>query len=196
MNVFEIKHILQTTYPFLTEDDLSILLTIGEYRAVTSRTNIIKAGKLDLRVFFILEGMVRGYYINPEGEEINVFLRPEHTQSGAPDSLFKNIPTKYYFETVTPSHLLILPFQKIKALGETHPNFAKLHIAGLQENIQTLIFRVESLVDKLPEERYDELLEKKPQFIDTALNKHLANYLGITANSLSRILKRKKESKN
>ena len=66
-------------------------------------------------------------------------------------------------------------------------------IAGLQENIQTLVFRVESLIDKLPEERYEELLERSPQFFQTAFNKHIANYLGITPNSLSRIIKRRKE---
>jgi len=196
MDSIRILQIIKTTYPFLTDEDLSLLLSIGEYVELKSRENIIRAGKLDQRIFFILEGMVRGYYINSEGEEINVFLRPKHTQSGAPDSLFSNVPTKYNFETVTHSHLLLFPFPKIVALSETNPRFAQFQLAGFQENIQTLIFRVESLVDKLPEERYDELLEKKPQFFDTALNKHIANYLGITPNSLSRILKRKKKSES
>ena len=195
LDTIKIKQILKTTYPFLSDDDVSLLLSIGEYVELKSRTNIIKAGKIDDRMFFILEGMVRGYYINPEGEEINVFLRPEHTQTGAPDSLFKKSPTKYNFETVVQSHLLLFSFKKIEALAKTNTSIAKLQIAGLQETVQTLIFRVESLVDKLPEERYDELIEKKPQFINTALNKHIANYLGITPNSLSRILKRKKKSK-
>ena len=195
MNTHEIKNILQSTYPFLNENDLELLLDIGEYVELKNRTLIIEQGKLNQNVFFILEGMVRGFYINSEGEEINVFLRPEHTQTGAPDSLFNNTPTKYNFETVVHSHILEFSFRKVMQLAETRPNFAKLYIAALQENVQTLIFRVESLVDKLPEERYDELLETRPQFFKNALNKHIANYLGITPNSLSRILKRKKNSK-
>ena len=195
MDIQEIKNILQSTYPFLGDEDLELLLDIGSYAELKNRTLIIEQGKLNQDVFFILKGMVRGFYINSDGEEINVFLRPEHTQSGAPDSLFNNVPTKYNFETVVHSHILKFPIQKIIELSETRPNFAKLYIEGLQENVKTLIFRVESLVDKLPEERYDELLKARPQFFENALNKHIANYLGITPNSLSRILKRKKNSK-
>jgi len=195
MNTQEIKDTLQSTYPFLSNEDLELLLDIGTYVDLKNRTIIIREGKINQEIFFIIKGMVRGYYINGEGEEINVFLRPELTLTGAPDSLFNNVPSKYNFETVVHSHILRFPFQKIIELSDTHPNLAKLYIAGLQENVQTLIFRVESLVDKLPEERYDELLEARPQFFKNALNKHIANYLGITANSLSRILKRKKNPK-
>jgi len=195
MEIQEIKNILQSTYPFLNNEDLELLLDIGTYVELKNKTLFIKEGKLNRNVFFILKGMVRGFYINGEGEEINVFLRPEQTLSGAPDSLFNNVPTKYNFETVVHSHILEFPIQKIIELIESRPNFARLYIEGLQENVQTLIFRVESLVDKLPEERYDELLEARPQFFENALNKHIANYLGITPNSLSRILKRKKNSK-
>jgi len=194
MNFQEIKNIIQTTYPFLTENDLALLLEIGTHQELKNRSVIIQAGKSQKQVFFILKGMVRGFYINDDGDEINVFLRPEHTLSGAPDSLFNNVPTKYNFETVVHSHLFFFSFSKILELSETHPNIAKVYIASLQENVQTLVFRVESLIDKLPEERYDELLEKRPKFFDTALNKHIANYLGITPNSYSRILKRKKSS--
>ena len=47
------------------------------------------------------------------------------------------------------------------------------------------------MIDKSPEERYEELLQQSPQFFQTAFNKHIANYLGITAVSLSRIIRRK-----
>ena len=194
MNSQEIKNILQTTYPFLNENDLSLLLELGNYQELKNRSVVIQEGKIQNQLFFILKGMVRGYYINDDGVEINVFLRPEHTITGAPDSLFNNVSTKYNFQTVVHSHLLFFPFLKMLELSEVHPNIAKVYIACLQENVQTLIFRVESLIDKLPEERFDELLEKRPQFFDTALNKHIANYLGITPNSYSRILKRKKSS--
>ena len=50
------------------------------------------------------------------------------------------------------------------------------------------------LIDKSPEERYDALLQQSPQFFQTAFNKHIANYLGITPVSLSRIIRRKNKS--
>jgi len=52
------------------------------------------------------------------------------------------------------------------------------------------------LIDKMPEKRYEQLIETHPQFFQKAYNKHIANYLGITSVSLSRIIKRKLENRN
>lgn len=195
MDTAQIKQIISSTYPFLKETDIQQLLTIAKYRMLKNREVFIQAGQNSKKVFFILSGMTRAYFINQKGEEKNIFLRQEHTMSGAPDSLFQNKPTKYTFESILETKLLIFSFEKIQQLGEQFPNINKVHLAALHENIQTLLFRVESLIDKLPEERYEELLERSPQFFQTAFNKHIANYLGITPNSLSRIIKRKKEGR-
>ena len=195
MDTAQIKQIISSTYPFLKETDIQQLLTIAKYRMLKNREVFIQAGQNSKKVFFILSGMTRAYFINQKGEEKNIFLRQEHTMSGAPDSLFQNKPTKYTFESILETKLLIFSFEKIQQLGEQFPNINKVHLAALHENIQTLLFRVESLIDKLPEERYEELLERSPQFFQTVFNKHIANYLGITPNSLSRIIKRKKEGR-
>lgn len=184
--------IIKKTYPFLTLKDLQSLFAIAEYQVLKNKSKIIERGQNAQKVFFILKGMVRGYYINQKGEEKNVFLRPEHSITGAPDSLFSDQQTKYTFETILETHLLVFSFSALLQLTTQYPNILKLYLAGLEENIKTLVFRVESLIDKLPEERYEELLTKSPQFFQTAFNKHIANYLGITPVSLSRIIKRRK----
>ncbi len=193
METLTIRSILKTTYPFLAPADIDQILTIGQYQVLKNKVSLIQAGTVAKKSFFILSGMMRGYYINQKGEEKNIFLRPEHTISGAPDALFNNIATKYTFESILESHLLVFDHPTFLSTSEQYPNINKLYIAALQENLQTLIFRVESLIDKLPEERYEELLQRSPQFFQTAFNKHIANYLGVTPNSFSRILKRKKE---
>lgn len=193
MNTLTIRNILKTTYPFLEIKDIDLLLRIGQYQVLKNKVPIIQVGTTAKKSFFILSGMIRGYYINQKGEEKNVFLRPEHTISGAPDTLFADTKTKYTFESILESHLLVFDHPTFRDASEQYPNLNKMYIAALQETIQTLIFRVESLIDKLPEERYEELLQRSPQFFQTAFNKHIANYLGVTPNSFSRILKRKKE---
>ena len=138
--------------------------------------------------------MIRGFFINKKGEEKNIFLRPEHTISGAPECLFHNKPTKYTFESILETELLVFNFEELKSLGRKHPNLIQVNFEALQENIMTLISRVESLINLTPEERYEALLERSPQFFQTAFNKHIANYLGITAVSFSRIVKRRRNS--
>ena len=191
-----VKQVLKSTYPFLTDRDIKALLEISEFRILHNKEIIIKSGQNNPISFFILEGMVRGYFINKKGEEKNIFLRPEHTISGAPECLFHNEPTKYTFESILETELLIFKYDELKALGQKHPNLIQVNFEALQENILTLISRVESLIDLTPEERYEALLEQSPQFFKTAFNKHIANYLGITAVSLSRIIKRRSNPNN
>jgi CRP-like cAMP-binding protein len=183
--------ILSNTFPFLTKQDIQQLLAISVYHCYPNRAILIQGGENAQRTFFILKGMVRGYFMNKKGEEKNIFLRPEHTFTGAPESLFQNLPTKYTFETILETHVLTFDYPAFIQLSQTNLKINDLYIKGLQENIQTLIGRVEMMIDKSPEERYEALLQQSPQFFQTAFNKHIANYLGITPVSLSRIIRRK-----
>ena len=194
MDIKQIANILQQTYPFLNAGDIGQLINMSTYQVFKNKEIIIPAGSINQQVFFILSGMVRGYFINKKGEEKNIFLRPEHTISGPPDSLFNHQPSKYTFQSILESHLLIFQYPAFQETSLQFPNINRVNMVAMQENIQTLIFRVESLIGKQPEERYEDLLNRSPQFFQTAFNKHIANYLGITPNSLSRIIKRKKES--
>jgi CRP-like cAMP-binding protein len=188
------SQILKSTYPFLTDDDVKALLEISQFCVCHNKEVLIKSGQNKQKTFFILKGMIRGYFINKKGEEKNIFLRSEHTISGAPECLFQNKPTTYTFESILETELLVFKYDELGALGKKHPNLIRVNFEALQENILTLISRVESLINLTPEDRYEALLERSPQFFQTAFNKHIANYLGITAVSLSRIIKRRSNS--
>ncbi|MEM6633787.1 MAG: Crp/Fnr family transcriptional regulator [Bacteroidota bacterium] len=185
--------ILRQTYPFLKAQDLEQFLEICEYRMFPHKDILIHSGEYSKRLYFILEGMIRGYFINEKGQEKNIFLRPEHTIMGVADSLFEDRSSSYTIEVIGESHLLVFGYNELEALMEANFNLTKMMLASYQEMIQTLIYRVESFINKDPESRYDELIDRHPQFFQKAYHKHIANYLGITSVSLSRIIKRKLE---
>ncbi len=192
MTLTEQLSILHRTYPFLEAEDLDLLLKYGKYKQVANKEIIIPQGASQKIIFFILSGMTRGYYVTPSGDEKNLFLRPKRTFTGAPDTLFSDSPTRYTFEAIQATHLLMFRYEDIETLAKTYPNIAQLYISALKENLQTMIYRVESLVLNTPEERYESLLGRSPEFFKNAFLKHIANYLGITPVSLSRIMKRRK----
>jgi len=188
--------ILKETYTFLSDEDIDAFLSISNLKKVSNKTVLIKGGEVSKRIFFIAQGLIRGYFTNEKGVEKNIFLRQERTVTGAPNSLFNNIPAKYTFEAVGDCLLLEYTQEDFEQLSATNPRFTKMYVHGLHEVIKILIFRVESLIDKMPEERYEQLISTHPQFFQKAYNKHIANYLGITSVSLSRIIKRKLDNRN
>ena len=186
--------LLFNTFPFLNQRDVESLLKIGKYKKFKNKEVIIQQGQFAPIIIFILKGTIRGYFIDNQGVEKNIFLKPELAFIAAPECLFDGMPTKYTFEAVQETHTLIFDALKFEELTTVHNHFSQLYIEALKENVQTLVFRIEMLAGMTPEERYEALLNRKPILFQTAFNKHIANYLGMTPNSLSRIIKRKKEA--
>ena len=196
MTKADIVNTFLSVFPYLSDEEIQALLSISEYVSTPKKKMVIEAQNVDHSIFFLLKGMIRGFFINENGEEKNIFLRPEKTITGAPESLFYDRPTKFSFEAMPRSKYLVFTKEGLDSLIEKYPNFRKMWVETLQENIFTLIGRVESLIDRNPEKRYEELLQSSPNFFQTAYNKHIANYLGMTSVSLSRIIKRKSSKKN
>ena len=105
--------------------------------------------------------------------------------------MFDNKTSKYTFEVIGDTELLVFELSDFENLAFKSSNILKFLLSSYKEMIQTLIYRVESMIDKTPEQRYEDLLDKSPQFFQTVYHKDIASYLGITPVSLSRIIKRR-----
>jgi CRP-like cAMP-binding protein len=191
----QIQNLLQSQFPFLLQTDIEILLKIATLKSYKNKQSILRVGQIPNIIGFIFTGMIRGYHIDGEGEEKTVFLRPTHTFFSTPETIQGMQPSKYAYEAIGEAVVLEFSFSAFEQLTFTNLAIARLFTEGLKETVLTLVFRVEMLAGKTPEERYDALLKQYPQFFQKAYNKYIANYLGITPNSLSRIIKRKKEGK-
>ncbi len=183
--------LLKEVAPYLNDIEIDAMASLATSKHYKKKKKIIQAGSVSQNVFLLKDAMVRGFLITPDGEERTIILRPPKTFIGAPSSLFNNAPSRYNFQPLEDTEIFFLNFDKARALSTQHPGINHLLIDVFAETIQTLIWRVESLVYKLPEARYEELIDEKPQFFQMAYHKHIANFLGISPTSLSRIIKRK-----
>ncbi len=177
------------------DEDINAFLKICNLVVLKNKEAIIKSNKKGTKAFFILKGTIRGYLINNKGVEKNIFLRPTYTFMGAPNALFNEEVSKYTFEAIGETELLVFEFNDLESLALKNPTILKFYLSAYKEIVQTLTYRIESMINKMPEDRYEDLLQKSPQFFKTVYHKDIANYLGITPVSLSRIMKRKLEKK-
>ena len=185
---------LSKQFPYLKSTDIDMLLSICQFKKFKNKEIIFQVGSTTRRAAFILSGVARGYFINKDGVEKNVMLRVEHNFMGVPEWLFGDIPTKYTYEAILECELLVFNLIDIEELAKKNAAIFDLYVNGLKDTILIMIYRIETMIDLSPEERYNDLLEKHPYFFQAAFNKHIANFLGITPVSLSRIIKRKKDN--
>jgi len=187
------KDILLESFPYLDPTDVDLLLEDSHTLSLSNKASISEPGAKITHLYFIAAGMVRGYVITDTGEERTLIIRPTNSFSAAPEVLEKGSRSRYAFEAIQDTQLIALPIDRFFELASTRLSISKLYIAVLEEILKTVFFRVELLAGMSPEERYTRLLADRPELFQKSYHKYVANYLGITPNSLSRIIKRKKE---
>lgn len=192
----EIKNILAKKLPNLTQKDIESFFKITTYYYKENKKTILKSDIIPKKAFLILEGVVRGHIANREGVEKNILIRSEGIFVADARKLFNNEPQRLSFEAVGNTHILLFSYKDFEALANQNPNIMQLYLSILKEAVVRLNYRVESLITMTNEERYLDLLKLNPKFLDKAYDKYIANYLGITNVSLSRIIKRVKNNKS
>lgn len=160
---------------------------------LTNKQNISKEGEKIKWLYYIVKGMIRGYVTTDTGEDRTLIIRPTNGFCAAPEILERGTRTRYTFEAIQETKLIAISVDRFFELATTRLSIARLHVEVLEENLKTVFFRVELLAGMSPEERYTRLLNDRPELFQQSYHKYVANYLGITPNSLSRIIKRKKE---
>jgi len=80
--------------------------------------------------------------------------------------------------------------EKTKEMYRRFPRFEKMCRIKSEEDITKFQEKFSRYISSSPEERYVHLLETRPELIDRVPQYHLATYLGMKPESLSRIRKR------
>jgi len=192
----EVFTVLSNMLPNLNEKDIEDFLSITTYKNVNKNEIIQKSGIKTKKVFLILKGTVRGYIIDEKGVEITILIRSDGIFVADTGTLFTDELQRMAFKSIDESHILLFNYNDFESLANENPRIMQLQLNALKDAVIRLFYRVESLTTMTHEERYKDIVALNPEFIKTTNAKYLANYLGITPQSLSRIMKRIKNKRS
>ncbi len=177
-------------FPDLSDYEFQSLVEISEFQAFNNKTIILNTGNKSKKAFLVLQGCVRGFVVDQNGDEKNILLRSKGIFVGDADALFTDQPQKLTIMSMDETKVLLFSIESFEKLADEHKGIQKLYMNSLKEAILRLTYRVNSMITMNSEERYLDLLERNPDFLKGAYDKYVANYLGITAVSFSRIKKK------
>lgn len=152
---------------------------------------VINEGERINSVYYIRKGLVRSYFVNNKGEEITFQLFAEKQLFGNVHSVLFNEPSKFTFETFEKTKVYFTDLKTFQDLSSSSPDLLKIdnRIFG-QQILKQAFQRIESFVFLSPEKRYQQYIKDYPNIINRVPDKYIANVLGITPVSLSRIRQR------
>jgi CRP-like cAMP-binding protein len=170
---------------------LLVLLRNVKIRTFEKGEILIREGSTKDDMFFVRKGLVRSYYIDEKVDEITFQLYPETHGFGNVHSIFFNEPSKFTYQTLERTKVYIIDFGSFNDVVSKNPKLMEVNRVYLISRLmKQLYYRVESFVLLSPEERYRKYVKDHPNIINRAPDKYIANILGITPVSLSRIRNR------
>lgn len=172
-------------YVSLTEDEKNVLLSLDLFHSVKKGTILLKEGQNSKESYFVLKGCIRTYYLIDGEEKTTAF----YTEMDAltPHCVINKAPSEYFISCVEDSILTISNADMEMEINSKFPKF-ELMCRKLSEQLlvkQQMDF--DEFKTSSPEQRYLNLLQKRPDLVQRVPQHQLASYLGIKPQSLSRL---------
>lgn len=170
------------------EDDVKMVF-FEKTELVSFDTNevVVELGKVCKYLFLIEKGMLRNYYYDQKGNDITHWFASEDMIVTAPPSFFRQEPSTFRIEATEPTTVYAISYEKLNKEFEKSIHLERFFRELVTEIMITLGQKIISLQTKNAEYRYDELLRTHPDIFQRAKLGHIAGYLGMRQQSLSRI---------
>ncbi|MDC7998386.1 Crp/Fnr family transcriptional regulator [Gilvibacter sediminis] len=184
----KISSFFETEYP-LNKDGLKELLDLFSVKRFKRNSKILISNTEEKQLRFLNQGIVREFYTSKDREtNINFYTEPQFITDLS--SFIYDLTTKKYQEALTDIELLVIDknsFRQILKKYECGKSFIDLSFQKLLKQKELFEY---NRVTKSPEELYNDLLIYKQNWLLTIPQYHLASFLNITPETLSRIRKR------
>ena len=103
------------------------------------------------------------------------------------DSFFQQTPSLYYLEVLEDSILYSISKKEIDKLFDKYPKMEKLGRLVSTEMLTRVVNKLNAIQFQTARERYDYMLAEFPDIAYQVSLGHIASYLGMTQETLSRI---------
>lgn len=183
-----------SNYVSLTEDEKNALLSLDLFHSVKKGTVLLKEGQHSKESYFVLKGCIRTYYII-DGEEKTTAFYTE-MEAFTPPCVINKTPSEYYTSCIEDAILLISNSDMEAEVNSKFPKFDLMCKKLSEELLAKQRIDFDEFKTSSPEERYLNLLQKRPDLIQRVPQHQLASYLGIKPQSLSRLRARILEKKS
>jgi CRP-like cAMP-binding protein len=165
------------------------IVDLQENTLTIERNQYLKVkGSIDTNIYFVESGSLRIFILNDFEEQIIRFGYSNDLIVSL-DSFLTGKPSDFYIQAIKKTVVKVIPknsFLDYIAQSEENKTFL---IQLLQDLILQQLEREKDLLTYSPKERYNRVLERSPKLFQEIPNKHIANYLRMSPETLSRLKK-------
>jgi CRP-like cAMP-binding protein len=172
-------------YP-LKQEIISFINENTSLRKLPKGKFLLKAGEICKHYYYIHKGVLRSY-LKFGKKEITIWINPENEITTSIRSMTSHKPSEEYIQALEDCELVAISMEALEKLYELFPEMNLVGRKLLEEYYAASEERV--YICRIPDatSRYRHFIETRPELVNRIPLKHVASYLGITLETLSRL---------
>ena len=172
----------------LTEDIKKFTKSVSTVKKLKKGDVIIEENQNVNKTYFVIDGCLRSYVFDSQGKEHTLQFALKNDWISDYIAIFNNEKSSQTVECIADSIVVETSVSEgIENIFLRFPKIESIHRKNLERNIVSLQKRILNQLQLTSLDRYKIFLKQYPEIEKYALNYHIASYLGITQQSLSRI---------
>lgn len=189
MNNFNTFRNFISQFSFLTEEDCSLFEPFLKTKKLKAKEYFLTEGKTCSEIGFINKGCFRTYYLS-DGKEINIQFVFENEFVTDYDSFLQEKPSRYFIQALEDAEIVTFNLSALQNAYNQSQKWERFGRIIAEQSYKLTTKRVESFLFFDGEQRYLDLLKNQPHIFQRIPLYHIASYLGLERESLSRLRKK------
>jgi CRP-like cAMP-binding protein len=183
------EYIEQISGKLLSEDDKHLLMAHFKPKKLRKRQYFLQEGDVCKYIGFIVKGSARTFTVDEKGHEHILKLSLENWWLADFESFYLLTPSRFNIEALEDMEVLQSTNAQIEEFLKLIPAFSAMSNAISQNYTIANQKRMQAAMSYSAEERYEDLINNYPQFLQRFPQNMIASYLGLSPETLSRLKK-------
>lgn len=164
------------------------IIELSDKTITIERNEFLKVkGSVDRNLYYVESGSLRIFVLDNYEEQIIRFGYKENLIASL-DSFLTGKPSELYIQAIKKSVIKVIPKEQIDNFLKTESN-QNLWTKILENLVIQQMEREIDILTNSPKERYERVLRRSPLLFQEIPHRHIANYLRMSTETLSRLKK-------
>ncbi len=163
------------------------LFAISKERDILKGETLIREGQTVKKTYFVTDGCLRSYCTDKNGKEHTLQFGIKEWWISDFIAIYNNEYATLTVESISDCKVIEFNAKELEEIYIEYPEFEVFQRKNLEQHVVSLHKRILNQLQLTAPERYDLFLNQYPDIEQYTPNYHIASYLGITQQSLSRI---------
>lgn len=164
------------------------IVALSDKTITIDRNEFLKVkGSIDTNVYYVESGSLRIFVLDDYEEQTIRFGYKENIIVSL-DSFLTGKPSDLFIQAIKKSVIKVITKKQIDKFLETESN-RNLWLKIFENLVIQQMEREIDILTNSPKARYERVLKRSPQLFQEIPNRHIANYLRMSAETLSRLKK-------